>query len=201
MRQSRDRGFNRGVVLFAAAAFLFFAAGCQTVNLNPAVTGTSCASRADCLKDLKLPAPASPRYVFVVAPYTFNEATKGALGTSFGTIYRGDMDLCVANALAREFDGMARVVFDSKGLTGPYAVITIKKADLLSPYTMGWSMRIDYMLSYGGKSVPMTAKTGTENFLDPDQAARTQYLAACDILARQVKENLVRENSGSAGAD
>ncbi|MDA8388040.1 MAG: hypothetical protein M0Z58_05170 [Nitrospiraceae bacterium] len=176
--------------IFAAAACLLFIAGCQTVNLNRAVTGTACATRSRCLKDMNLPNPAAPRYVFVVGPYTFNETAKGSLGTSFGTTYRGDVELCVARALAREFGDRAKVVFDSKGLAGPYAGIRITRADFHSDYTMGWHMQIDYTLTYGGKSVPLAARTGIKNFLSARQAAETQYLAACGILARQVKENL-----------
>ena len=169
-------------------------AGCQTVNLNPAVTGTACSTRASCLKDLKLPnsaqGGAAPGYVFVVAPYKFSEMPRGYLGASFGTIYKGDMELCLAKALAAEYGDKARIVFDSRGLTGPLVLLTIRKASLQNVYTFGWRMSVDYTFSYGGKSAPMKAETRIENFLSGDQAAQVQYKAACAIIARQVREKL-----------
>ncbi|MDA8326560.1 MAG: hypothetical protein M0033_10125 [Nitrospiraceae bacterium] len=182
-----------GVFKISAALFclLFAVAGCGTVDLNRAVTDTACAGRAQCLKDLNLPGPAAPEYVFVVDPYTLDQKAKGAFGASLlGPVNRADVDLCVAKALAEEFGDKARIVFDKKGLNGPYAGIKIDRADFRSAYTAGWSMEIDYRLTARGKSIPLAAKTGIENFWSARKAVETQYLRACRVLAREVKENL-----------
>lgn len=186
-----DLGMRRTVSnLLAVLVCLSLFAGCETINLNPAVTGTSCSGRAGCLEDLKLSNPIAPGYVFVVGPYKFSEMPRGSLGSSTGTIYKGDMDLCVAKALQSEYGDGARIVFDSKGIAGPFVLLTIRKASLQNIYSFGWQMKVDYTLSYGGKSAPMHAETPIKNIWSADQAARTQYLAVCAIIARQVKEKL-----------
>ncbi len=187
-----------GTFKVLAALFLLLAvAGCETVNLNHAVTGTACATRAQCLKDLNLPNPEAPEYVFVVDPYTISQRVGGSFGASlFGPVNRGDADICVAKALAEEFGDSARIVFDKKGLRGPYVEIKITGAEFRSAYTAGWYMQIDYRLTAGGKSTPLAAKTGIANFWSEQKAVETQYPEACRILARQVRENLGKTAAG-----
>lgn len=182
-----------------AAFFLAAAvAGCGSVNLNPIVTGTACNTRQQCVKDLRLPSPVSPEYVFVVDPYKMDGRAKGSFETSvLGPVNHGDVDLCVARALAGEFGDKAKIVFSKQGLEGPYAEIKILRADFRSAYTAGWEMKIEYRFTASGKSSDNTARSGIGNFLGGRKAAETQYPLACRILAKQVREKLGSSLSGA----
>ncbi|MDA8169386.1 MAG: hypothetical protein M0Z59_06770 [Nitrospiraceae bacterium] len=55
---------KRVLKLAAVAAAGLVVPGCGTLQLNPIVTGTACSTRDACLKDLNLPNPEKPEYVF-----------------------------------------------------------------------------------------------------------------------------------------
>ena len=170
-------------------------AACGTIQLNHIITGTECATREECIKDLNLPNPAKPDVVFVVDQLLIDE--KGRAGRrripSFNsTRLHGDVELCIAKALNDEFKN-AKIVFDKSGIAGPYINInptSIRKQTARSGRSY---MKIDYEVTIRGITTSNTAQTATETDSSVTVAATKEYPKACQILAEQVRKTLSKE--------
>ncbi len=183
---------KRFLKLAAVAAASLVVLGCGTLQLNPIVTGTACSTREACLKDLNLPNPEKPEYVFVVEPYTMNERGKAPIGTpAFNSpVYHGDVELCIAKALKDMFGSNIKIFFKEAEAGQPSILIKIDNVVAHGVYPVSLYMKIDYQILSNRKNISLTAKTDTESFWNNDHEARKQYPQVCAILARQVREAL-----------
>ncbi|BCB96831.1 hypothetical protein JZK55_17530 [Dissulfurispira thermophila] len=167
--------------------------GCGTLHINHKITGTECMTREDCIKDIGLDKqPQNPDIEFIVTPLLMDEKAKAPLGTPAynSPVYHGDVELCVANALRKEFKN-AKTVFEDKDANNKAIKIKLKKIVAQGVLPVHSYMRIDYDLTApDGKVYTLYAKTNTEMFWSPNTAATKQYPLVCAILARQVKEIL-----------
>ncbi|BCB96827.1 hypothetical protein JZK55_17490 [Dissulfurispira thermophila] len=167
--------------------------GCGTLHINHKITGTECMTREECIKDLGLDKqPQNPDIEFIVTPLLMDEKAKAPLGTPAldSPVYHGDVELCVANALRKEFKN-AKTVFEDKDANNKAIKIRLNKIVSQGVWPVRGYMRIDYDLTApNGKIYTLYAKTNTEVFWNDNRAATKQYPLVCAILARQVKEIL-----------
>ncbi len=186
---------KRVLKLAAVAAAGLVVLGCGTLQLNPIVTGTACSTREACLKDLNLPNPEKPGYVFVVEPYTMDEKPKAILAGSCLNcpVYYGNVDLCIAKSLKDEFGNNAKILFTEK--LEPCVTIKIKNIYAQSVYPYKMYIRMDYQLMENGKSIALTARTNAETFWNGNSESRKQYPEVCTILAKQVHEILDKDSA------
>ncbi|BCB96483.1 hypothetical protein JZK55_14050 [Dissulfurispira thermophila] len=167
--------------------------GCGTLHINHKITGTECMTREDCIKDLGLDKqPQNPDIEFIVTSLLMDEKGKAPLGNTvlIGQVYHGDVELCVANALRKEFKN-AKTVFDDKDAGNKSIKIKLNKIVAHGVFPAKLYMRIDYdLIAPGGRVYTLYAKTNTEMFWSENTSATKQYPLVCAILARQVKEIL-----------
>ncbi|GER94433.1 hypothetical protein A45J_2195 [hot springs metagenome] len=167
--------------------------GCGTLHINHKITGTECMTREDCIKDLGLDKqPQNPDIEFVVTPLLMDEKMIAPIGTpGFASpVYHGDVELCVANALRKEFKN-AKTVFEDKDASNKAIKIKLNKIVSHEILIARGYMRIDYdLIAPGGRVYTLYAKTNTEMFWSENTSATKQYPLVCAILARQVKEIL-----------
>ena len=174
----------KAVAVMAVAVMAL--AGCATIRLDPMVTGTKCQTRAECIKDLHLPHPDRPKYVFLVDHYLMDKRELSVIGTpKIGSSpLRGNVEICIAKALNENFPLDSEVVFDKAALNGPH--IEIKTDNVVSQgvFPSKIYFKIHYILINNDKTVDMTSKSKTKHI--SYQTVLSEYPEACRVLANQV---------------
>ena len=183
----------KAVAVMAVAVMAL--AGCATIRLDPMVTGTKCQTRAECIKDLHLPHPDRPKYVFLVDHYLMDNKARSAFGVPGvgGDWLRGNVEVCVAKALDQNFPLDSEVVFDKSSLAGPYTEIKIDNVVDQIAFPSKIYFRIDYRVTSNGETTRLTARNQAEHGNNLIVMARRQYPRACRVIANQVYNILQKQ--------
>ncbi len=178
--------------LLVLAAAIIGLTACGTLQLNELITGTKCATRAECIRDLDLNNPEHPDLVFLVEPYLMTMDEMGEVPAETSTynspVLHADVELCIAKALREELRN-SKIVFDVSEAGNQYIDIKPTLAHQHVVFPLQGYFQIDYKLNGNA----YTARTESKMYWSKTDGVEEGYPLACRIVAEQVRQRLYND--------